>query len=1026
MDLTYFNPSLQDEASFRANFIARQEILAYFLNQLRRTEPGQPARHHLIVAPRGYGKTSLLRRIALGIRDEADLNARFIALRFREEQHNVISLDLFWRNCLESLLESREEEHAPAPEIRELEDAWERHAPRQELPREQQDGLPAWEELKTRCERLGRRAVLLMDNFDTLLAGLSDLHQWSLRRILQSEDGPVLLAAAPRYPDSAHDANAAFYDFFRVQTLDKLENDEVLRCLRAIALHRKDAGKPVLSLLDSDPGRVAALNTMAGGNPRTLNVLYGVLESHMSADVFSQLSAMLDTFTGWYQARTEEMPMQARAVFDALALNWDPMTAAAVGAATGLDTPSVNSQLSRLERSGFVETVQLSRRGKGRNGYQVSERFFNIWYLMRNGPRRARHSVRFLTVFLQSCFNANERRQLARNLLAAQATEMELPLALASHERNRTLREQLLDHARYCAGQSGRLEDFQEIVQNLPKIDLGKGSAKTRSVKAAADLHSKALKFFESGELMQAMEILDSVVTNFGETEELALREPVAIALLNKGVVLAGLGCLEPAIEAWNSVVARFGDAGEPVLHGLVVRALVNKGSALAEMGRLESAIEAYGSVVARFGDAEEPALREEVAKALVNKGYDLAKLGRLEAAIEAYDTVVTRFGDSREPALREQVARALVNKSAALGTLERLEAVIEVYDSLLARFGDAEEPELREQVTWAMLIKGASLGMLGHLDAAIEAYDSVVARLGEGEEPALRGPVARALINKGVTLAEQGRLEPAIKAYDRVVARFGDAEEPELRESVSRALVFKGDILARLGQVEAAREAYETAVDLNPASPLTRNRLGNLYLDHIGDPKNALSTFESGLTGATENPDHCLLHSNCAYALALHGGDAEAARRHAEAALQDGVSISAAGRHLLQALPICDDTKKPGWQAPFDGIGKAVESGDSRLWSDYLDDLQRLIEYVIRQGEGASLKRWMEDRQYPMRQAPLYHALVAALEGEDHLLKINPETREPSQRIYEGIARLVGLYAPASPSAKPRRSKRA
>ena len=123
MDLTFFNPHSQSEADFLANFVARHDALACFLRQLRLTRPGQPARHHLIVAPRGYGKTALLRRIAVATRTETDLRKRFIALSFREEQHNVIGLDVFWHNCLQSLLEVREHEQAPEAEIEELPEA---------------------------------------------------------------------------------------------------------------------------------------------------------------------------------------------------------------------------------------------------------------------------------------------------------------------------------------------------------------------------------------------------------------------------------------------------------------------------------------------------------------------------------------------------------------------------------------------------------------------------------------------------------------------------------------------------------------------------------------------------------------------------------------------------------------------------------------------------------------------------------------------------------------------------------------
>jgi hypothetical protein len=42
-----------------------------------------------------------------------------------------------------------------------------------------------------------------------------------------------------------------------------------------------------------------------------------------------------------------------------------------------------------------------------------------------------------------------------------------------------------------------------------------------------------------------------------------------------------------------------------------------------------------------------------------------------------------------------------------------------------------------------------------------------------------------------------------------------------------------------------------------------------------------------------------------------------------------------------------------------------------------------------------------------------------AAVDGEDHLLTINPETRTPAQRIYTGLERMIRLYAPKPSSGK-------
>ena len=89
-------------------------------------------------------------------------------------------------------------------------------------------------------------------------------------------------------------------------------------------------------------------------------------------------------------------------------------------------------------------------------------------------------------------------------------------------------------------------------------------------------------------------------------------------------------------------------------------------------------------------------------------------------------------------------------------------------------------------------------------------------------------------------------------------------------------------------------------------------------------------------------------------------------------------------------------------------------------MWTCYADDLQRLLWLILAKGQGLFFKQWMDAAQFRDQFAPLYHAFVAALEGEDHLLQINPETRQPALVIYAGIARRIKLYGGAD--GKPAR----
>lgn len=141
-----------------------------------------------------------------------------------------------------------------------------------------------------------------------------------------------------------------------------------------------------------------------------------LLEMDSRGDVLSDLERLLDQVSALYKARVEDLAPQARVVLDAVALAWDPVIAAEVGQLTGLPTTTVSAQLERLQRDGIVQKVSIAR--SRRAAYQLGERFFNIWYLMRHGPRRQRARLRWLSAFLRGFYTPAQLRGRAFDLLA--------------------------------------------------------------------------------------------------------------------------------------------------------------------------------------------------------------------------------------------------------------------------------------------------------------------------------------------------------------------------------------------------------------------------------------------------------------------------------------------------------------------------------------------------------------------------------------------------------------------------------
>lgn len=472
LQLAVYNPAILKDSDFLAGFVARREAAEDIVKRLHEITPRSLARHRLILGQRGMGKTSLLRRIALGIRDDEVLSKRLLPLTFREEQYNVHNLHTFWCNCLDALGDhfERREQHDRAVELDRQVAGLNRA---RTGPAGDDEADAALAALKQWGKREGKRILLLIDNIDLILDGLTRQH-WALRRTLQEAGGIIVIGAATAYLEATADPKGAFYDFFQVTPLERLSQDELLACLRRLAAARGDSGRKVLHILDTDPGRIRTLHDLTGGNLRTLVLLYLLMERDVDDDVMRDLERLLDEVTVLYKARVEDLAPQARVVLDAAALNWNPVTAAELAGITGMETSAVSTQLDRLARNGIVEKTSVST--SARAAYQLGERFFNIWYLMRHGPRRQRTRLRWLTGFLRGFYSPQQLTAKAMSLLRRRGggdqTLGHYCLALGDAVDDENLRNLLGQEARrglerLAAQQGKRLEDILD-PQELP------------------------------------------------------------------------------------------------------------------------------------------------------------------------------------------------------------------------------------------------------------------------------------------------------------------------------------------------------------------------------------------------------------------------------------------------------------------------------------------------------------------------------------------------------------------------------
>jgi Flp pilus assembly protein TadD len=403
-----YNPQSLSKTEALAQFHARQASYQSLMDTLREERPS----HVLIIGTRGMGKTTLLQRVRYGVQDDPELNRRYLALVFPEEQYNVNRLHHFLLNTLDALADAMERLHNKET-VKRIEREVEEIGKR--TPEEIEERVPQF--LAEVGNERQTSFLLLVDNADRLFETIEDQQQWALRQLLSSRRDLTFFGATTQASEGIYGSDRAFFEFFKIHRLGPLMLDEVRALLLRLSENVEEkegekgsAKRRVAEWLDADPARLRTLVQLTGGNPRTTVLLFHLVLDGLQGGAREYLEQLLDQVTPGYKGRVDELPAQAQQVLDAVALRWDPVTAMEVADDTGLETTAVSSQLTRLARQGILEKVDPGDSKKAL--YQVAERFFNIWYLMR-ASRRVRAKLRWFVEFLRVFFESGELEQMA-------------------------------------------------------------------------------------------------------------------------------------------------------------------------------------------------------------------------------------------------------------------------------------------------------------------------------------------------------------------------------------------------------------------------------------------------------------------------------------------------------------------------------------------------------------------------------------------------------------------------------------
>lgn len=389
-----------EEREFLSRFVVRTDIFNEIFEDIKSANHTVPQQHYIIIGQRGQGKTTLLRKVLLEVKNSPELSDRIVPVKFSEEQYQIRSLSRLWEEVADYL-------QSIYPDIfPDILDKMEGHFDDEDYE------LKSFSLFENTVIQSEKKLLLLIDNIDELIDKLSIKEQRRLREILLSSSSIRIIGGSTDMLEQHHKYDKPFYQFFKIIKLRGFNESEAHTFLRAIA--KEDQKEQIETLIRTNPARIETLRRLTGGVPRTHVMLFDILMDD-GGNAFDDLLKILDEVTPLYKHRMDDLPPQLQEIVHTIAMNWDGMLTREVAKKTKLESKAISSQLKQLEKYEIVESESI---GKNKI-YKIKERFFNIWYLMRYGRKKERQRVEWLVKFLESWYSKEEMEDRAKQLIVS-------------------------------------------------------------------------------------------------------------------------------------------------------------------------------------------------------------------------------------------------------------------------------------------------------------------------------------------------------------------------------------------------------------------------------------------------------------------------------------------------------------------------------------------------------------------------------------------------------------------------------
>ena len=388
MIVNKYDPRLKKYDELTKTFAIDAKICAELFESFR---PGKKNKlsdqSWIITGPRGAGKSHLLSKLYWDIKNDETLSKYWLPLIFSEELFGVDSLYRLLLHIIEKIFDLKENSGLPEELKTKFENLKKtRLTGNLKSKQEQKLALSGnlFELLSAAGKTLNKKFIFMLENMQDLFSDAMNEDERKALRAFMEENPDVFIIAGTALSVFEHLENYGepFYHFFKIRSIENLDNDGIMNFLKKIADYRNE--QEIIKRIADNINYIYSFKLLTGGNPRLALFLYELLLDNELINTEIILDKIPE-LTPYFRDKTIEESGQRRLIIDALAFGLPAQSPTEIAQYINEDAKSVNEQLRRLASEGWLREIEVKAEDVSGKEifYALRDYFYRIWYQTR-------------------------------------------------------------------------------------------------------------------------------------------------------------------------------------------------------------------------------------------------------------------------------------------------------------------------------------------------------------------------------------------------------------------------------------------------------------------------------------------------------------------------------------------------------------------------------------------------------------------------------------------------------------------